>query len=142
MTLLRRAWHESGRKIHVMADQLLWFETLLKGSIGLVMLFVPVTAARLAGLPHGNTPFWPRLFGTALLGIAAAFAFEGYSQLTPGISAKGLGLGGAILINAVTIVSLIGTLIFQGISSRRGTVLIWVFIFALVFLTLFEIAAA
>jgi hypothetical protein len=125
-----------------MADQLLWLETLLKGSIGLIMLFAPLTAARIAGFPHGNTPFWPRLFGTALLGMAAAFAFEGYSQMTPGISAKGLGLGGAILINAITLVSLIGTLIFQGISSRRGALLVWALILTLVFLTLFEISAA
>ena len=125
-----------------MADQLLWLETLLKGSIGLIMLCVPLTAARIAGIPHGNAPFWPRLFGTALLGIAAAFAFEGYSQMTPGISAKGLGLGGAILINAITLVSLIGTLIFQGVSSRRGALLVWALILTLVFLTLFEIAAA
>ncbi|MBU2533169.1 MAG: hypothetical protein KKB37_10535 [Alphaproteobacteria bacterium] len=57
-----------------MADQLLWLETLFKGGIGLVMLVAPLTAARLAGLPHGNSAFWPRLFGAALIGIAAACA--------------------------------------------------------------------
>ena len=54
-----------------MSDQLLWIETLLKGSIGLIMIFLPITASRLAGFPHGNTTFWPRLLpGWVLTGCA------------------------------------------------------------------------
>lgn len=124
------------------ADQLLWLETLLKGSIGLMMLMMPITSAKLAGLPHGNSAFWPRLFGAALLGIAAAFAVEGYTQLNANISARGLGLGGAIAINLVTVLSLIGTLIFKGVTTRRGLLLLWSFILLLVLLMLFEIAHA
>ena len=37
--------------------------------LGLVMLFIPLTAAKVAGLPHGNSAFWPRLFGIALIGV-------------------------------------------------------------------------
>ncbi|MFY0615654.1 MAG: hypothetical protein JXQ99_29265 [Hyphomicrobiaceae bacterium] len=125
-----------------MTDQLLWLETLLKGSIGLIMLITPLTAAKLAGLPHGNTAFWPRLFGAALLAIAAAFAFEGYTQLNPKITANGIGLGGAVIINFVTTLSLIGTIILKGVTTRRGLVLLWSLSLALIFLTLFEIANA
>ena len=125
-----------------MADQLLWLETLFKGGIGLIMIFVPITAAKIAGLPHGNSAFWPRLFGAALLSIAAAFALEGYTQINTKITASGLGLGGAIIINLVTILSLLGTLIFKGVSSRRGLLLIWVLTLLLAFLMLFEIANA
>jgi len=125
-----------------MADQLLWLETLLKGSIGLIMLCAPVTASKIAGLPHGNSAFWPRLFGAALLGIAAAFALEGYSQYSSNTSVRGLSLGGAVIINAVAILSLIGALIFKGVPSRRGLVLVWVLGLMLIFLTLFEIANA
>ena len=107
-----------------------------------MMLMTPITSARLAGLPHGNTAFWPRLFGAALLGIAAAFAVEGYTQLNANISARGLGLGGAIAINLVTVLSLIGTLIFKGVTTRRGLLLLWSFILLLVLLMLFEIAHA
>lgn len=124
-----------------MADQLLWLETLFKGSIGLIMLLAPLTASKLAGLPHAASTFWPRrLFGAALLGIAAAFAVEGYTQLNPNITAGGLGLGGAIVINFVTVVSLIGTLIFRSIKTKRGILLIWLFIALLMALILFEIA--
>lgn len=123
-----------------MADQLLWLETLFKGSIGLIMLLAPLTASKLAGLPHAASTFWPRLFGAALLGIAAAFAVEGYTQLNPNITAGGLGLGGAIVINLVTVVSLIGTLIFRSIKTKRGILLIWLFIALLMALILFEIA--
>ena len=121
-------------------DQLLWLETLFKGSLGLVLIFLPLTAARLAGLPHGNTAFWPRLFGAALLGIAGAFAVEGYNLAGGPIEAKGLGLGGAVIINLTAILSLFGTLIFSAVATWRGKVLIWLMIILLLFLTLFEIA--
>ncbi len=122
-----------------MSDQLLWFETLLKGSIGLLLVFLPITTARMAGLPHGNTAFWPRLFGAALLGIAGAFAVEGYNLAGGAIEAKGLGLGGAVIINLTAILSLFGTLIFSAVATRRGKVVIWLMILLLLFLTLFEI---
>jgi len=122
-----------------MSDQLLWFETLLKGSIGLILIFIPVTAARMAGFPHGNISFWPRLLGAALVGIAGAFAVEGYNLAGGAIEAKGLGLGGAVIINFTTIVSLFGTLIFSAVATRRGKALIWLMILLLLFLTLFEI---
>lgn len=125
-----------------MADQLLWLETLLKGGIGLVMLFTPITAAKIAGLPHGNSAFWPRLFGAALISIAAAFAVEGYTQLNPNVTAGGLGLGGAVIINLVTILSLIGTIIFKGVATRRGLLLLWSLSLTLTFLMLVEIANA
>lgn len=125
-----------------MADQLLWLETLLKGGIGLIMLFTPITAAKIAGLPHGNSAFWPRLFGAALISIAAAFAVEGYTQLNPNVTAGGLGLGGAVIINLVTILSLIGTIIFKGVTTRRGLLLLWSLSLTLTFLMLVEIANA
>ena len=124
------------------ADQLLWLETLLKGSVGMLMLMLPITSAKLAGLPHGNSAFWPRLFGAALLGMAAAFAVEGYTQLNANISARGLGLGGAIAINLITVLSLVGTLIFKGVTTRRGLLLLWSFTLLLILLILFKIARA
>lgn len=124
------------------ADQLLWLETLLKGSIGCLMLLFPITSAKIAGLPHGNIALWPRLFGVALLGMSAAFAFEGYAQLADDITARGLGLGGAIVINLLAAVSLVGTLIFKGISTKRGLLLISFLILLLVLLILLEVAYA
>lgn len=123
-----------------MADQLLWLETLVKGGLGLIMLFVPLTAAKVAGLPHGNSAFWPRLFGVALIAMAGAFALQGYTQFNPNVTAGGLGLGGAIVINGITILSLIGTMIFKGVATRRGRALIWSLSLMLTILMLFEIA--
>ncbi len=125
-----------------MADQLLWLETLVKGSLGLIMLFVPLTAGKVAGLPHGNAAFWPRLFGVALIGMAGAFALQGYAQYNPNLTAGGLGLGGAIIINVVTILALIGTMIFKGVVTRRGRALIWSLSLLLTIVVLFEIAHA
>lgn len=141
-------WQSLGSKLkravqlNNIAEQILWFETLLKGSIGFVMLLFPITAAKIAGLPHGNTAFWPRLFGVAMLGMSAAFAFEGYTQLTQNINARGLGLGGAIVINLIAILCLVGTLIFKGVMTKRGLLLIWSLVLLLILLILLEIAHA
>ncbi len=124
-----------------MVDQLLWIEALFKGSLGLIMLLTPLTAARVVGLPHGASPFWPRLFGAALLAITAAIAVEGYSEHIPNTpDVRGLGLGGAIAINFVTLLALIGALVFRGVPSRRGKLLLWVISLFIVFLMLLEIA--
>lgn len=123
-----------------MADQLLWLETLLKGGIGLLMILLPLTMAKIAGLPHTGTAFWPRLFGASLIGIAAAFAVNGYAHLNPQLAQSGLGLGGAIAINLITVLSLAGTLIFKGVSTTRGVLLIWLFGLLLTGLILVEIA--
>ncbi len=125
-----------------MADQLLWFETILKGSIGIILLLAPITLARIAGLPHGNTSLWPRLFGATLVGIAAAFAVEGYNQINEPLIAKGIGLAGAVVINLTAILALLSVLIFKGVSSKRAYALIWVSILVLLGLMLFEIAHA
>ena len=121
-----------------MVDQLIWFETLLKGGIGIIMMTFPVTASRIAGLPHGNTGFWLRLFGAALLGVACAFAIEGIDTIT----ARGLGLGGAIVINLVAILMLVALLIFRRAGTRRGALLLWLLVLILFGLMLFEIGHA
>ncbi|MGI9476844.1 MAG: hypothetical protein ACR2PI_09060, partial [Hyphomicrobiaceae bacterium] len=58
------------------------------------------------------------------------------------VSATGIGLGGAVIINFVTILSLIGTIILGSVTTRRGLLLIWSMCLVLIFLTLFEIANA
>ncbi len=44
-----------------MAQQLFWFETLLKFISGVLLLVAPVSLARLMGLPHGQVGFWARI---------------------------------------------------------------------------------
>lgn len=121
-----------------MADQLLWLETLLRFSAGLVLLIMPTTAARVLGLPLPQALLWPRLLGTLLVGMAAAALLEGSVS-----GSTGLGLGGLVLINFVTAAVLVTLLVLQrGSQTRRGKVFLWALGVGLVALGVVEIAVA
>ncbi len=83
-------------------QQLLWIETLLKFSAGLMLVLAPLATIKLLGLPPASTGFWPRLLGALLIGIAGALFLEGS---VPG--SRGLGLAGCLVIN-FSAVSLMG----------------------------------
>lgn len=121
-----------------MADQLLWLETLLRFSAGLVLLIMPMTAARVLGLPLPQALLWPRLLGALLLGMAAATLLEGSVA-----GSTGLGLGGLVLINFVTAAMIVSLLVLQrGSQTRRGKVFLWALGVGLFTLGVVEIAVA
>ncbi len=60
-------------------QQLLWLETLLKFSAGVLLAILPMMTVRLLGLPRPDSGFWPRVCGALLIGIAAALFLEGTS---------------------------------------------------------------
>lgn len=121
-----------------MADQLLWLETLLRASSGLVLLIMPVAAARVLGLPLPQALLWPRLLGALLVGMAAATLLEGSVS-----GSNGLGLGGLVVINLITAAVLVTLLVLQrGSQTRRGKVFLWTLAVALITLGVVEIAVA
>jgi hypothetical protein len=121
-----------------MLEQLIWIEIALKLAGGLVLLLVPRTFARVAGLPAVGEPFWARCLGGVLVGLAFASFLE--SRV---IDQRGLGLAGSIAINFTAAFTLIALLILrQGGRTRRGRALIAVFIAVLVVLGLIELAWA
>lgn len=123
-------------------QQLLWIETLLKLSGGLVLALTPLTAIRLLGLPGTDSEFWPRLLGAVLIGLAAATYLEGRFGGTP----RGLGLAGCFLINIAAVVMLTVHLVLSGSGqgrarqSRRGQSVLWLLVCLLLLLIVFEIA--
>lgn len=119
-----------------MAQQLLWLETVLRFSSGAVLLILPLTTARVLGLPIPQALLWPRLLGALLVGMAGATLLEG-----GGSSASGLGLGGLVLINLVTAGTLITLLVLDRASqTRRGKVFLWALALGLTVLSVVEIA--
>jgi len=121
-----------------MADQLLWLETLLRFSAGVVLLIVPLTAARVLGLPLPQALLWPRLLGALLVGMAAAIVLEGSVS-----GSRGLGLGGLVPINLISAAVIITLLVLQrGSQTRRGKLFLWTLAVVLVILGAFEIAVA
>jgi len=118
-------------------QQLLWIETLLKLSGGLVLALAPLTAIKVLGLPRTDSGFWPRLLGAVLIGMAAATYLEGrYAGAT-----RGLGLAGSLLVNVATI-GMLTTLLVLGRASttQRGTAILWLLVAALTLLVVLEIA--
>jgi len=121
-----------------MADQLLWLETLVRLSAGLVLLIMPLTAARVLGLPLPQAVLWPRLLGALLVGMAAATLLEGSVA-----DARGLGLGGLVLINLITAAVIITLLVLErGSQTKRGKLFLWTLAIMLFGLGLIEIAVA
>ncbi len=117
-------------------QQLLWIETLLKFSAGLVLVLAPQATIKLLGLPRSETSFWPRLLGAVLVGIAGALFLEGSR---PG--SLGLGLAGSAVVNLAG-AAMMGTLLAMdaGPPSTRGRVLVWSLLALLLFLSILEMA--
>jgi hypothetical protein len=116
--------------------QLLWIETVLKLSGGLVLCLAPLLVIKALGLPPAASAFWPRVLGALLIGLAAATFIEGaWPQV------RALGLAGCIVINLVTaaMISVLATL-GAGAPARRGSAVLWALVVLLVVLSLFEIA--
>jgi hypothetical protein len=95
-----------------MVQQLLWIDLVAKLGIGVAALIVPRLLARLVGLPAADDPFWLRLLGGVLIGLAAAIVVE--LRYLPG---KGLGLAGIAAID-LTVAAVLGALL---ILDRAGT---------------------
>ena len=119
-----------------MIEQLLWIEFVVKLASGAVLALAPKLLARITGLPPAESPFWPRLLGGILIGIAVAALVEVRFK-----SSIGLGLAGAVSVN-VAAAATIGSLLIlgQGGSSRRGRFALWLAAAGLLILALVEIA--
>lgn len=87
-------------------EQLLWIETLIKGSIGACLLISPKLTIRLFALPETNSSFWPRLVGALLAGLAGVSFLTGAKVITDGIGLAGLAVlnlgAGALLLTQYT----------------------------------------
>lgn len=116
--------------------QLLWIELVMKLAGGLVLLFVPLTAIKVLGLPRSETPFWPRLLGAVLIALALATYMDASARL-----GHGLALGGSFVIN-VTVGLVLAALLYlkQGSQTVRGRILLWALTAVLLLLAAVELA--
>ncbi|MEO1695001.1 MAG: hypothetical protein AAFR55_07165, partial [Pseudomonadota bacterium] len=118
-----------------MLTEIYTFEAALKGGVGAILFLLPITTARVIGLPHGNIGLWARILGATFIGIAVALWVENDVQ-----DVRGLGLGGLIAINAVSGVALLVIALSTPLGSKRGAILIWLAIVLLFALSILEIA--
>ncbi len=118
-----------------MAAQIFWFEVLIKGTAGLVLLALPVAVAKVIGLPHGGVGFWIRILGSLLIAIAGG----AYVEATRA-AAGGIGYAGLALINVGGMLAFFAAIMTGQVKTVRGTIVLWTSIAVLLLLTLFEIA--
>ncbi len=119
-------------------QQLFLIETILKLAAGLTLLLAPLATASLLGLPRPPSGYWPRLLGALLTGLAAALFIE---MRLPG--SKGIALAELVAVNLVAAFTLAAQLLAgAGAVTRRGKLLSWLMVIALVVLALVEIAYA
>ena len=118
--------------------QLLWLDIILKFAVGLALLATPRSLIRLLGLPNAEDPFWPRLLGGTLVGIAVAMVLDG--QYVPG---RGIGVYGGAAIN-LSAAAALGCMLILGRAgtAKRGRGLLWLTAFFLAMMSLLTIVAA
>jgi hypothetical protein len=91
--------------------------------LGILLLLFPMGIIDSLGLPQTNTNFYPSILGAVILGIGLSLFLElaGHAK-----HFRGLGLGGAILINIAGSLVLILWLVFGGLSiPLKGQIILW-----------------
>jgi hypothetical protein len=91
--------------------------------LGLCLLLFPAGIQTLFGLPSTDTFFYASILGVVILGIGIALLLElrGYER---GI--RGLGLGGALVINFIGAGALVVWLLFGHFNiPLRGHLILW-----------------
>jgi hypothetical protein len=102
---------------------LLVIDAIINLVLGVLLLFFPAGVVELLGLPLTNTNFYPSILGAVLFGIGVALLTERYGASK---SIRGLGLGGAIVINLCGAgVLLLWLLIAPFDIPLRGNVILW-----------------
>lgn len=106
--------------------------------LGILLLLFPIGIIDLLGLPETSTNFYPCILGAVIFGIGLALLFEliGFSR-----NFRGLGLGGAILINLMGSIVLIIWLLSGSLSvPLRGQIVLWTVGLVVFFIGIVEIA--
>lgn len=106
----------------LVAEQLLWIDLIIKGSVGALFITIPGPLAQVVGLPRVEHYFYARIAGALLLGIATALYMEGAGRG----AGQGLGIAGAGGLNLVGSSAMIAlTVTVRQAAAARGRWLLW-----------------
>jgi hypothetical protein len=118
---------------------LLLIDSIVNLLLGFILLLFPIGIIDFLGLPQTSTNFYPSILGAVIVGIGLALYIE-YAGHEKQI--RGLGLGGAIVINMVGSLALIFWLIFGSLTiPLRGQITLWIVGVVVLFIGIAEIAA-
>jgi hypothetical protein len=107
--------------------------------LGILLLLFPFGVAEILGVPIPASNFYPTILGGVVFGIGIALLIEGHGE-TRGI--RGLGLGGAIVINFCGAGILALWLAFKHLDiPLRGLIILWVIAISVIGLGILELLA-
>ncbi len=102
---------------------LLVIDAIINLALGILLLLFPAGVVDLLGLPPTNTNFYASILGAVLLGIGFALLVERFGRSK---NIRGLGLGGAIVINFSGAGVLFIWLILEPFDIPwRGKIILW-----------------
>jgi hypothetical protein len=92
--------------------------------LGLLLLLFPLGVAETLGVPQAESNFYPTILGGVIFGIGIALLLEAYGEKR---KIRGLGIGGAIVINFCGAGILVLWLIFEPLTlPLRGIITLWI----------------
>ena len=103
--------------------RLLFIDCIVNLLLGILLLLFPIGIIDFLGLPQTDTNFYPSILGAVIFGIGLALFLElaGHEKRF-----RGLGLGGAILINIFGSLVLFIWLIFGSVTiPLKGQIILW-----------------
>ena len=118
----------------------LWLsiDSLINLLLGALLVVFPRDLVSFLGLPQAGSAFYPGILGAVLIGIGIALWMERGTDRAGG---RGLGLGGAVVINLCAALVLAAWLLFGDLSlSARGSGFLWGIVAVLIVVSLAEIA--
>lgn len=125
------------RRVLMSRSRLLFIDAVINLILGVLLLTFLSFVVDFLGVPKVENPFYARILGGVLFGIGIALLYE--SKIKKG-TRTGLGLLGAVTINICAGITLAGLLLFgQFQMSLRGKIFLWILVFILLTISLFEV---
>ena len=107
--------------------------------LGILLLLFPFGVAEILGVPLPETNFYPTILGGVIFGIGIALLLEAYGERW---GVRGLGLGGAIVINFCGAGILALWLVFKPLNvPLHGLIILWVIAICVLGLGILEVLA-
>lgn len=118
---------------------LIGIDSFINLALGALLIVFPRDLVSFLGIPQPASAFYPSILGAVLFGIGIALWME---RGMDGARGRGLGLGGAVVINLCAALVLAAWLLFGGLSlSAKGSGFLWGILVLLILVRLAEIAS-
>ena len=114
---------------------LLTIDSLINLLLGALLLLFPRDLISFLGIPEPGSAFYPNILGAVLFGIGIALWMQRGADRS-----RGLGLGGAVVINLCGALVLSAWLLFGDLSlSIKGAAVLWGIVAVLIVVSLAEV---